>query len=282
MAAREHASTVVAEGFAYAECPRWHDGRLWFSDQYGGSVVTLEPGGAPQEVLAVPGRPAGLGWTPDGRLLVVAMEEHRLLVADHGHLEVLAELAAFHGGPSNDMVVDRQGRAYVGNIGFDYYAGQAPTPTVLTLVDLDGTVRVVAEDLLVPNGSVLSPDGSVLVVAESFGHRLTAFDVAADGGLSGRRSFAELGDLVPDGICLDAAGAIWAATVAGGIVRVEEGGQVTDHVTTTRRHAYACVLGGPEGRTLYACTADADDPASALALRSSAIETLEVAVPGPG
>jgi sugar lactone lactonase YvrE len=274
---------VVATGFAYTECPRWHDGRLWFSDQYDGWVYALAPDGDTEPVVAVPGRPAGLGWLPDGRLLVVSMERHELLVLDAGELHPVADLGALHGGPSNDMVVDALGRAYVGNIGFDYYGGEQPRPTVIALVDpATGRCSVAADDLLVPNGTVLTPDGELLVVAESFGHRLTAFEVAPDGNLSGRRVFADLGDHVPDGICLDAEGAVWAAVVGGGVLRVEEGGRVTDCITFGKRRAYACALGGPDRQDLFVCTAGSDEPAVAVAKRDSAIERVRVGVPGAG
>jgi sugar lactone lactonase YvrE len=271
---------TVAHGFAYTECPRWYRGRLWFSDQYLGRVYAMTEGGDVEAVVEVPGRPAGLGWLPDGRLLVVSMDRHQLFLLDDGQLRSVADLSPHHPGPSNDMVVDRLGRAYVGNIGFDYYGGEAPSLTSLVLADpFTAQCSVVADDLSVPNGAVITPDGLRLIVAESFGHRLTQFDVGADGTLTNRRIFADLDSLVPDGICLDADGAIWAATLAGGVVRVREGGEITDRVRISGRHAYACALGGAAGRHLYICAAGSDEPSVALERRDATVERITVDVP---
>jgi len=179
--------TTLVSGLAYPECPRWHDGALWLSDQHDGTVLRLSDTGASEVVVAVPGGPAGLGWTPEGTLLVVSMHDHRLLAFDGAQLRTVADLSGLHPGLSNDMVVDEAGRAYIGNIGFDFYAGEEPRTTVVVLV-ADGQVTVAADALLVPNGMVI--DGPALVVAESFAHRLTAFDRADDASLTGRRVFA--------------------------------------------------------------------------------------------
>jgi hypothetical protein len=191
----------------------------------------------------------------------------------------LSGLATFH---CNDMVVDAGGGAYVGNFGFDLDGGEAPVPTVLIRVDPDGTARVAADDVRFPNGSVITPDGRTLIVGESFAGRLTAWDIAAGGTLSNRRVWAQLDGAVPDGICLDAEGGIWSACpISGRVLRVLEGGQVTDVVTIERRGAYACMLGGADRRTLFICTADASDPARTGSMRG-AIETVRVDVPGAG
>jgi sugar lactone lactonase YvrE len=271
---------TVARGFAYTECPRWHRGRLWFSDQYLGGVYAMTEGGQIEAVAEIPGRPAGLGWLPDGRLLVVSMDRHQLFLLDGGQLRSVADLSPYHPGPSNDMVVDRLGRAYVGNIGFDYYGGETPRLTSLVLADpFTAACSVAAEGLSVPNGAVITPDGRRLIVAESFGHRLSEFDVGGDGTLTNRRIFADLGSLVPDGICLDADGAIWAATVAGGVVRVREGGDITDRVEIPGRQVYACALGGADGRDLYICSAESDQPSVALERRDATIERIAVDIP---
>ncbi len=275
---------TVARGFAYTECPRWHQGRLWFSDQYLGWVYAMTEGADVEAVVEVPGRPAGLGWLPDGRLLVVSMDRHQLLLLDDGELRSVADLSPYHPGPSNDMVVDRLGRAYVGNIGFDYYGGESPRLTSLVLVDPSTAhCSVAADDLSVPNGAVITSDGLRLIVAESFGHRLTEFDIDGNGTLSNRRVFADLHSLVPDGICLDDEGAVWAATVAGGVVRVREGGDITDRVEIPGRHVYACALGGADGLDLYICSAGSDQPSVALEQRDATIEriTVEVAAADP-
>jgi sugar lactone lactonase YvrE len=190
----------------------------------------------------------------------------------------LSAVASFH---CNDMVVDARGRAYVGNFGFDLHGGEQPVATTLALVDPDGSVRVAAEDLRFPNGTVITPDGRTLIVGESFGACLTAFDIAEDGSLSGRREWARMSGAVPDGICLDAEGAIWAASpVGGGVLRLREGGEVT-HRVEVEHEAFACMLGGPERRTLFICTAANSDP-DETSVRSGRIERVEVEVPGAG
>jgi sugar lactone lactonase YvrE len=213
---------ILVDGLRFPEGPRWYDGRLWFSDMHSQQVLAVDLDGKTETIVVVPQDPSGLGWLPDGRLLVVSMQDRRLLRLDPGGLvEVadLSELASFH---CNDMVVDEKGRAYVGNFGFDLHGGQSPMPTGLVLVAPDGSSRVVAEDLRFPNGTVITPDGRTLIVGETFGGCLTAFDVAEDGSLSGRREWARMDKAVPDGICLDAEGAIWVASRARGL-RVHAG-----------------------------------------------------------
>lgn len=275
--------SVVAEGFAHPECPRWHDGALWFSDQHAGEVVRVEPTGEVERVVRVEGRPSGLGWRPDGTLLVVSMLDKRLLALHDHELTVVATFDDVHGGPSNDMVVDGRGRAYVGNIGFDFYSGEEGRPTVLTMVEVDGTVRVVADDLLVPNGAVITPSGQ-LVIAESWRNRLTCFDIADDGGLANRAVFADLGaGTIPDGICLDAEGAVWFASLHDRfeVVRVARGGEVLDRVPTGTHEPIACVLGGDDGRTLFVCTSEHLKPEESVVARTGRIEAVTVDVPAP-
>ena len=275
---------TIAAGFAFPEGPRWHEGRLWFSDQHTGEVVVLDPDGTVAERFAVPGGPSGMGWMPDGALLVTSMHERRLYRrAADGTLAVQAELAAYHPGHSNDMVVDVTGRAYAGNIGFDFNAGEAPRPTCIVAVAPDGTVEVAADALDCPNGTVITPDGKGLIVAESMGNRLTRFDVGADGRLSGRRLFADLGDHVPDGICLDAEGAIWAASpYAGEVIRVREGGEIVERVTIDGAKPYACMLGGSDGRDLFVCCAPDHDPTVTVKARGGRIDVARVGVAGAG
>jgi sugar lactone lactonase YvrE len=274
---RERQPETVAGGFAYTECPRWHDGRLWFSDQYLGWVYAMTADGDVDQVVEVPGRPAGLGWLPDGRLLVVSMDRHELLLRDGAELRSVVDLSRHHPGPSNDMVVDGRGRAYIGNIGFDYYGGEAPRLTSLVLADpTTGHCSIAADGLSVPNGAVITPGGRRLILAESFGHCLTAFSIGADGSLADRRVFADLGSLVPDGICLDADGAIWAATVGDGVIRVREGGEILDRVDVPGRQVYACALGGADGRDLYICSAGSDQPSVAVERRDATIERITV------
>jgi sugar lactone lactonase YvrE len=280
----EWAAHRLVGGLVYPECPRWRDGVLWISDQHAGTVCTVESNGKLDEVLSVPGRPAGLGWRPDGTLLVVSMDDHLLLAYRRGTLNPVADLSSFHPGPSNDMVVTATGDAYIGNIGFDYYGGESPRTTGLVLVRARQRQAVeAAGDLLVPNGVVVSADGRHLIIAESFAHRLTQFDIGAGGALSGRRLFADLGDHIPDGICLDAEGGIWFASVLDhAVLRVVDGGSITHRVSTGEPQAYACMLGGPDRRTLFVCTALADDPAGAIDSRSGAIAVLDGLAPAAG
>jgi sugar lactone lactonase YvrE len=243
--------------------------------------LKLDLDGRAELVAEVPNDPSGLGWLPDGRLLVVSMQDRRLLRLDPDGLQVVADLSACAPFHCNDMVVDDQGRAYVGNFGFDLHAGGKPAATSLALVRPDGETLVVADQLLFPNGTVITPDGGTLIVGESFGGRLTAFEIAPDGTLSNRRVWAQLEKAVPDGICLDAEAGIWVASpVSAEVLRVCEGGVVTDRVSV-QTQAFACMLGGPERRTLFICTAADSDPAKTDA-RSGRIESVEVEVPGAG
>lgn len=291
--------TVLGD-LSYAECPRWHDGRLVFSDFYTQRVLALDGDGAVEELAHVPAQPSGLGWLPGGDLLIVSMRDHTILRrgAD-GTLSVHADLSGTEGvgGHLNDMVVDDQGRAYVGNFGFDLMGGASIAATVLVRVDPDGSAHVVAEDLIFPNGMVLSPDGSTLVVAETVGQRLTAFTVAPDGSLSDRRPWAtfapppatdDLGavlaapTLTPDGICLDADGAIWAADAMGGrLVRVREGGELLEQ-RSVGTGVFACMLGGDDGRTLYACAAPSFAEDERRDVREAQIVATRVDVPHAG
>jgi sugar lactone lactonase YvrE len=273
---------VVLEGLAFPEAPRWHEGRFWFSDMHAHEVMVTDLDGRRETVVEVPQQPSGLGWLPDGRLLVVSMVDRRLLRLDGGGLTEVADLTPWAGFHCNDMVVDHDGRAYVGNFGFDHYRGQPVTPARLVRVDPDGSVTVVDEHTLFPNGMVVTPDGGTLVVGETYGRRLTAWDRRPDGSLTGRRLFADLAPGVPDGICLDAEGAIWVADPrAHEVLRVLEGGEVTDRVPTGERGAYACMLGGDDRRTLLVCTALASGPVTAQQ-RAGRIEATRVPVPGAG
>ena len=274
---------VVADGFCFTEGPRWHEGRLWFSDMHDGWVCALTPDGQLERIARMEHEPSGLGWLPDGRLLVVSMQDRRLIRREMDGTFVahadLGELATFH---CNDMVVDGKGRAWVGNFGFDLHGGAAPTATVLIRVDPDGSVHCAAENVMFPNGCVITPDGATLIVAETFGACLTAFDISSDGALSNRRSWAQLPEgAVPDGICLDAMQGIWVASpTTNECLRLEEGGSVTDRVALDRG-AFACMLGDADRRSLYICTARDSDPAKTHE-RSARIERVRVEHPGMG
>ena len=274
---------VLLDGLAFAEGPRWHDEKLFFSDMQDCRILTVDLAGHVETVAEVPALPSGLGWLPDGRLLVVSMEDRRLLRLDPEGLHEVADLSPFATYHCNDMVVDARGRAYVGNFGFDIHAEKPEfRKAEVVLVEPDGKARVAASDLSFPNGSVITPDGRTLIVGESFGARLTAFDVADDGSLSNRRVWAKLEKAVPDGICLDAEGAIWVASpISNAVLRVHEGGRVSERIPVTTQ-AIACMLGGPDRRTLFICTSEDTHPGRCRANRRSRIETVEVEVPGAG
>ena len=278
----DRSTTTLVDGLAFAEGPRWHDGRLFFSDMHRDRVMAVDADGRLEEIAHVEGQPSGLGWLPDGRLLVVSMTDHRLLRLDPGGLSEAADLSGLAAHPCNDMVVDAQGRAYVGHFGYDMFGGGSPAPASLILVQPDGEVGVAADELQFPNGVVITPDGGTLIVGESMGARLTAFDVAADGSLSNRRVWAALEGAVPDGICLDAEGAVWVASpMSSEVLRVAEGGEVLARVPTDQL-AIACMLGGDDRRTLFILTTTSVEREECQAQRPARIETVTVEVPGAG
>jgi sugar lactone lactonase YvrE len=267
------AMRTLLTGLAFAEAPRWHDGALWFSDFYTRRVQRLDvTSGEVRTVCEVPGQPSGLGWLPDGRLLVVSMTDRRVLrLEPDGMLGVHADLTSLASFHCNDMVVDAGGRAYVGNFGYDLLARAPPASAELVLVQPDGRASVAARELMFPNGAVVTPDGRTLVVAETGAKRLTAFDIAEDGALAKRRLWADLGALRPDGICLDAEGAIWCAVLrARACVRVREGGEVADRIETEDT-CIACALGAEDGRTLFVVTGEVMPASEALAARRGRI-----------
>jgi sugar lactone lactonase YvrE len=275
-------TTVLVDGLAFAEGPRWHDGRLWFSDQHAYRVMTADLNGNTEVVVEVPGRPSGLGWLPDGRLLIVSMTDRRLLRLDPEGLTGVSDLSGLATYHCNDMVVDTRGRAYVGNFGFDLFGEHTFVPAEIVLVEPGGGARIVADNMAFPNGTVITPDGRTLIVAETWGQRLTAFDIESDGSLSNRRVWAEIAESTPDGICLDEENAIWFATpLSGEVLRCREGGEVT-HRIRPKREAYACMLGGPDRRTLFICTTETMNPDEARERMAGSIETVRVDVPGAG
>jgi sugar lactone lactonase YvrE len=322
-------ASVLRDSFLFPEGLRWRDGRLWVSDQVGGAVHRIAGDGTAEVVVEVPGGPSGLGWLPDGRLLIVSMAERRLLRLEDAGLVEHASLAHLPGFKLNDMVVDGRGRAYVGDFGFDLdrfvaehgraaLTGPDVPPAGLARVDPDGSVHVAAEGLRFPNGCAITPDGRTLILAEALGMALLAFDVDEAGNLSNRRVWAptmppalrmsltsrgtlgrvgrgvvrmaESGPLAPvgaraayspDGLCLDASGAVWVANARGAeCLRVAEGGRILDRVRTTNP-AFSCALGGERGRTLYVATAPSFTVAEAQQARGGRIEVAEVDVPAP-
>ena len=296
----DRAIRTVLDGMSYLEGPRWHAGRLYVSDFYTGDVVAvdLDGGADPETVANVPAQPSGLGWMPDGSMLVVSMRDRRVLrVRDGGAPEVhadLSELAPWH---LNDMVVDSRGRAYVGNFGFDLMSGAPVRTAGIIRVDADGSAKVAAEDLRFPNGTVILPDARTLVVSETLGGRLTAFDLGDDGTLSNRRVWAKLsetadtedlgeliaaGGVAPDGMALDAEGAIWVADALGGpVLRVREGGEILEEISPGTS-VFACALGGADGRTLVMCAAPSFAEHERRDTREALLLACEVDVPRAG
>ncbi len=247
---------LVIEGIAFGESPRWHDGRLWVSDWGRGRVISVvpgedTPGGAETIEAEVQSFPLCIDFTPDGRLLLVSSTQQQVLRREpDASLTTYADLSALASTPWNDIVVDGRGNAYVNNIGFDFPAGQ-PSPGIVALVTPDGTVSQVAGDLWFPNGMAVTADGATLVVAESYAEQLTAFTIAADGTLADRRVWAATPGDHPDGICLDATGAVWYADVGNGHCRrVSEGGEILDTVDFDRG-AFACILNREGDPTLF-------------------------------
>ncbi len=241
---------VLLTDLAFPESPRWRNGRLWVSDWGANEVIALDPDGRPDVVARVPSFPMCIDHLPDGRLLIVDSGGGRLLRQEpDGSLATHADLRPLGAHPWNDIVTDGRGNAYINNIGFDFPEGEF-APGIVTLVGPDGDARRVADGLAFPNGMAVTPDNATLIVAESYGQQLTAFDIGADGRLSNRRTWAKVDDH-PDGICLDAEGAVWYGDVGNHrCVRVREGGEVLD-VIDLDRGCFACVLGGPDRRTLF-------------------------------
>lgn len=274
---------ILLDNLTFPEGPRWHDGRLWFSDFYSHRVIAVDFEGNAETICTVENQPSGLGWLPDGRLLVVSMLDRKVLRLDPDGLKVHGDLSNVAHSKCNDMTVDGEGRAYVGNFGFDYREKEEPRNTNVARIDPDGAISIAADDFFFPNGIAITPDGKTMVVAESWSRQLTAFDKAPDGSLSNRRLWAEGGeDWVPDGICMDAEGAVWIADpVKKQAVRIQDGGEILERVSTGDRGAYAVALGGADRRSLMICTNiyrnkdHAGNP-------TGRIETTRVTVPGAG
>jgi sugar lactone lactonase YvrE len=274
-------TTLLLDGLAFPESPRWREDKLWFSDMYDRRVMTVDLNGRVESVCTVPQQPSGLGWLPDGRMLVVSMLDRRLMCLGPAGLTAFADLSDLAPSQCNDMVVDQQGRAYIGNFGFNFF-DEPPKPTVLILVTPDGQKRIVADGLMFPNGAVITGDGTTLIVGESYASRLTAFTIRPDGSLTDRRVWAELQRATPDGICLDAGGAIWIASPGSSeVLRVCEGGRVT-HRIPLETQPVACMLGGPDRQMLFILEAPVIRPGKGLARKPGRIETVRVEIPGAG
>jgi sugar lactone lactonase YvrE len=290
-------STLIS-GLSFTECPRWRDGRLYISDFYTHRVLAVTMDGKSETVARVPEQPSGLGFLPDGRMLIVSMRDRKILRREaDGSLVLHADLSGLAPWHLNDMLVDHDGRAWVGNFGFDLMSGAPASHTVLICVEADGMAKIAAEDLGFPNGMALTPDGHTLIVAETMMNRLSAFQVTS-GCLGERRTWAAFGnppstnhvpellamsEVVPDGICLDAEGAVWVAdALHGKLIRVAEGGRILEERKVEKGGVFACMLGGEDGRTLFACAAPTYEEAQASTKHLAAVIMTRVEVPHAG
>jgi sugar lactone lactonase YvrE len=288
---------TLVEGGAFFEAPRWHEGRWWVSDFYRRGVYAIAPDGVAEQVLEVEGQPSGLGWLPDGSLLAVSMRTHELIRrAPDGTVSVHADLTEYCGGHLNDLIVDSAGRAYTGDFGFDLMSFADPAGTSLKRVDPDGSVHVEGDDLWFPNAMTI--DGDTLIVGETFAGRMTAFTIGADGSLSDRRVWGQIAPTVdpapvpemlphlgfaPDGSCMDAEGFMWVADGLGGpTCRIAPGGAIVDRIALPDGlAAFACMLGGEDGRTLLLCAAPDFIEANRKDTREAVLLTTTVEVPRP-
>lgn len=269
---------MVIDGLAFPEGLRWHDGHLYFSDVFGRTVHRLDHDGDCKTLADVPALPSGLGFRPDGTLLVVSMADRTVLSIDPEGTSMVADLSSLASGNCNDMLVDPVGRAYVGNFGYDLVGGAEPAPAELLLVDVDGSVRVVASDVWFPNGMVLSSDRSTLFLAETSAERITAFTVDAHGALTDRREFIAVPGLRPDGLSIDAEDGIWAALPrAGELIRIDRHGKITDRYDAPG--GTTCVLGGSNGHTLFVACSPSHDEEVTLRDRPASIRSVQVDVP---
>ena len=297
-------------GLYFGEGPRWHENKLWFSDFYSHKVMTLDENNSLETVCDVPSQPSGLGWLPNGDLLIVSMLDRKILKFSEGSISVHADLSEYVAHKCNDMVVGRDGTAYVGNFGMGD-AGESLNSTHLMIVKSDGTVLKGPDNLLFPNGTVITEDGKNLIIAETLGAKLTSFDIEDNGELTNRKLWARTSPLfslliikflssmgfdlskvdfskysknlhVPDGICLDEKNGIWIASpTTKAVVRIEKGGNITDTINTPKG-AFACMLGGKERKTLYVIISNSSDPEEAQASPEGEIHSIEVEIPGVG
>lgn len=282
---------TLMKGLTFGEGPRWHENKFYFSDFYSHKVYSLDLSGKHEVIVEIPNQPSGLGWTPDGTMLIVSMKDRKLMSFKDGQLTERADLTELSGFHCNDMVVDIDGNAFIGNFGFNTYDGEEIKPTNLILVRPGEEPVLAADNLFFPNGTVITPDNKTLIVGETYAARLTAFDKSEDGSLSNRRIWADLkvnaeeGTVpLPDGMCIDEEGAIWVASPSTAeVIRVHEGGMISERIPV-QTNAFACMLGGEDRRTLFICTSNGSgvDPEAALREKSGKIEITQVDVPGCG
>jgi sugar lactone lactonase YvrE len=289
-----YTTEVVREGLSFGEGPRWHEGRLWYSDFYRRAIFSMAADGSDERrEHPVDAQPSGLGWLPGGDLLCASMTDHRVLRFGYAKRTTFADISEYCGFWANDLVVSASGYTYVGSFGFDLHLllkekgieGLLATPppsTNIVVLDPNGAVVQVVDDMAFPNGSVITPDGRTLIVGETMRNRLVAFDVAEDGTLANRRVWAQLEFVTTDGICLDADGQVWVATaITNQCLRVKEGGEVTAAVTATQM-AFACMLGGADRRTLFVMSAPDSSRFDIAEVTLGKIEAARVATPGAG
>jgi sugar lactone lactonase YvrE len=280
---KTHPAQLLVDDFAFLEGPRWYRGHLWASDITGMKFYRITADGKREVVCDVPNRPSGVGFLPDGSPIVVSMTDRKLMRVVNGELVLYADLSSLSPTDLNDSVTDSKGQMYVGNFGYDLFGGAAKAPGNLFVVDPDGTARVAASGLDFPNGMVLKDGGRTLVVAESWSNRLTSFDRDENGNLSGRRVYADMGEGQPDGICVDREGGIWVPCFNNGeILRVLDGGTVTNRVALDNKRAVACQLGGSDGRTLFCVSFDGPPEDLMTGKRVAAVYAARVDIPGDG
>jgi sugar lactone lactonase YvrE len=290
----QYTSRVIREGLSFGEGPRWHEGRLWFSDFYRHGVFSITADGTDERLEhVVVNQPSGLGWFTNGDLACVSALDHRVLRFREGVESTFADISAYCGFWANDMIVSAKDFAYVGNFGFDLdtllnevgadgLLASPPPTTNLVVLDPEGNVVQVVPDMAFPNGSVITPDGATLIVGETMAFRLSAFDINDDGTLSNRRVWAQLDFVATDGMCLDAQGQIWLANaLTNRCLRVKEGGEITAEVITSQT-AFACMLGGEDRTSLYVMSAPSSDRFKIADQTLGRIEVCEVTTPGAG
>ena len=282
---------TLLTGGSFFEGPRWHEGAWWVSDFYRHRVIRVTPDGEETHVATVPTQPSGLGWLPDGSLVISSMTDQKILRLAEGELSVLADISEYCGGWVNDLIVDAAGHIYAGNFGFDFMNGATPCSANLIRIDPDGATSVAAEGLDFPNGCVILPDEKTLIVGETFGCRYTAFTISPDGTLTDRRVWAQFGStpgqedsVWPDGCGVDAESHIWTADARGGrVVRIAPDGTIVDQIhLTDGAGVFACVLGGSDGRTLLMCCAPDSSPRRRSSTFEAVLQTVTVEVPRAG
>lgn len=294
--------TVLAGGFAFLEGPRWHDGHLYTSDFYTYKVVRIAPDGTWEKLFDLPGQPSGMGWLPDGDLIVNSMRDRKVMRWNGSELSVHADLADVAESHLNDMTVDAQGRAYVGNFGVDHLAGEPMAPATLVRVDPDGSVTKLVSGLHGPNGMAITADGQTMFMSESTANRVSRFDITDDGDLVNQTTYYADGDLpkeadtfvgaiqngelhwVPDGMCIDAEDAIWVADAIGRRALRIKDGQVVEELSTgdLQLGVVSCALGGDDGRTLFLCAAPGFGEEACKASHDARILITRVEVPHAG